>query len=114
MLVKTYTGLDYSTINAHNVDSILIYLYHSGTACTISGNNSLLEFISSNRDKNIYVASLKKTEERYSTANEILNTKVIPLYNISVESAYIKTLILNNLGVPPKEIIFFEEITKNI
>jgi hypothetical protein len=114
MLVKTYTGLDYSTINTRNVDSILVYLYHSGTACTVGGDTSLLEFISRNSDKSIYVASLKMTEERYSTANEILNTNVIPLYNISVESAYVKTLILNNLGIPPKEIIFFEEVTKNI
>lgn len=110
MLIKTYTGLDFSNFNTQDVSSIVIYLYHSGTACTLNGDNSILEFISHNCDKKIFIASLKRVTEHYSTANDILNSGAIPMYNISMESAYIKSLILSNLNTPIGENLFFEEI----
>ncbi|MGN1411570.1 MAG: asparaginase domain-containing protein [Oscillospiraceae bacterium] len=110
MLIKTYTGLDFSNFNTQDVSSIVIYLYHSGTACTLNGDNSILEFISNNSDKKIFIASLKRVTEHYSTTNDILNSKAIPMYNISVESAYIKSLILSNLSIFSEENFFFEEI----
>lgn len=109
ILIKTYTGLDFSNYNLKDVSSIVIYLYHSGTACTI-GESSILEFISKNADKTIYIASLKDINEHYSTAKDILNSRVIPMYNISVESAYIKSLILSNLKFSSNESMFFESI----
>lgn len=109
ILIKTYTGLDFSNYNLKDVSSIVIYLYHSGTACTI-GESSILEFISKNADKTIYIASLKDINEQYSTAKDILNSRVIPMYNISVESAYIKSLILSNLKFSSNESMFFENI----
>lgn len=109
ILIKTYTGLDFSNYNLKDISSIVIYLYHSGTACTI-GENSILEFISKNADKTIYIASLKDINEQYSTAKDILNSRAIPMYNISVESAYIKSLILSNLKISSNESMFFESI----
>lgn len=110
MLIKTYTGLDFSIFNTSEVSSIVIYLYHSGTACTLGDKTSILKFIENNHNKKIYIASLKKSTERYLTANDILNTNTIPMYNISMESAYIKSLILSNLKILSLENLFFEEI----
>lgn len=110
LLIKTHTGLNFSNYNTNGISSIVIYLYHSGTACTLIGSNSILEFILHNRDKKIYIASLKKIAEHYSTTNDILNSGVIPMYNISIESAYIKSLILSNLDIASVESMFFENI----
>lgn len=113
MLISTYTGLDYSTINfSKDVKSIVIYLYHSGTACTVSGKYSLLEFINNNSDKQVYIASLKRTEDIYSTCDELLKSNAIAMYNINRESSYIKSLILNNLKYNKytMENFFFEEV----
>jgi len=113
MLIHTYTGLDYSSITFPNdVKSIVIYLYHSATACTVSGKYSILEFIQNNPTKQIYIASVKRTNHIYSTSYELLNSNAIPMYNINPESAYIKSLILNNLQKKKYTIekFFFEEI----
>lgn len=112
VLIKTYTGLDYSNIKLNNdVSSIVIYLYHSGTACTIHGSYSILDFINDNLNRKIYISSLKRTKDVYSTGNQILSdAKVTPMYNISIESSYIKALILSNIETCIMENIFFEEI----
>lgn len=114
MLVKTYTGLDFSNISLSGVSSVVIYLYHSGTAFTLNGENSILEFINQNSDKKVYVASLKRVKEYYSTANDILSSGAIPMYNISIESSYIKSLILSNIEVSANKNIFFEEVNTRI
>jgi L-asparaginase/Glu-tRNA(Gln) amidotransferase subunit D len=114
ILIKPYVGLKYYKIELDdNVKSVLVYLYHSGTACTRGMIHSILELIKKYSDKKIYVASLKHKEDVYSTENEILHhANVIPMYNISMESAYIKTLILSNVkdSSYTLENLFFEEI----
>jgi hypothetical protein len=70
-----------------------------------------LNFVRQNSNKSIYVASLKFSKERYSTANEILHCGIIPMYNISIESAYIKALLLTNLNFTNDEIMFFENLS---
>lgn len=110
LLIKTYTGLNFNSFNLKDVQSIVIYLYHSGTGCTLSGENSVLDFINQNPNKQIYVASLKRSIERYSTSNDILNSNVNLMYNISIESAYIKSLILSNTEVCNMENLFFENV----
>ena len=109
-MIKTYTGLNFNSFNLKDVQSIVIYLYHSGTGCTLSGENSVLDFINQNPNKQIYVASLKRSIERYSTSNDILNSNVNLMYNISIESAYIKSLILSNTEVCNMENLFFENV----
>ncbi|MCC8069720.1 MAG: asparaginase domain-containing protein [Ruminococcus sp.] len=110
LLIKTYTGLDFSTFKLDNVSNVVIYLYHSGTDCTVSGDNSLIDFIETHSDKTFYIASIKHTTVRYSTTNEILNHNVVPMYDISMESAYIKSLIVSNLNVDIRENLFFESV----
>lgn len=113
MLIRTYTGLDYSAISVpKDTTSILVYLYHSGTACTVNGKYSLLEFISNHKDKRIYVASIKRTKDSYATKDAILKSGAIPLYNISVASAYIKSVLIecSQSEYLMKHSAFFEEI----
>lgn len=113
MLIRTYTGLDYSAISVpEDTTSIVIYLYHSGTACTVNGKYSLLEFISNHKDKRIYVASIKRTKNSYATKDAILKSGAIPLYNISVASAYIKSMLIecSQSEYLMKHSAFFEEI----
>lgn len=110
LLIKTYTGLDFNSFNLKDVQSVVVYLYHSGTGCTLSGENSVLDFINQNSNKQIYIASLKRSVERYSTANAIINNNVNLMYNISIESAYIKSLILLNANVCSAESLFFENV----
>lgn len=100
LLLRAYPGLDYRYINlSQRPKAILHYLYHSATGCTAGEQYNLTAFIKKCKKKEIpvYVASLKESEQKnYVTANEILEAGGIPLYNISLEAAYMKLWIAYN------------------
>ena len=116
MLIKTYPYIDYNAFNIENSKAILLYLYHSGTACVVGdSSNSVIAFIDRCKRLNIpvYGASLKNCENQYATTSKMIKSGMIPLQNISIESAYSKLCIAyNQIEIPPidymKKNIFFE------
>ena len=115
LLIKTYPNQNYSFYAPQNAAAVVLYLYHSATACTVGTNTSIIEFIKkcSSASTPVYLASYKNKPDRYATTNEIDKLNAIPLYNITKESAYIKALLAYNQSLlPPNEImnsdIYFE------
>lgn len=98
LLIKTYPNQHYNRYNIENLKAVVIYMYHSATACTIGNNTNLCNFIQrcNKNGTDVYLASLKSKAEAYATANELNLLKAGKLYNISKESAYIKTLLAYN------------------
>lgn len=122
LLLKSYPGLDYTYINLNRKPkAVLHYLYHSATGCTQGEQYDVMEFIKRCKEKEIpvYVASFKeKRQKNYVTANDILEAGGIPMYNISLESAYAKLWIAyNQKEMEPRDIInkniFYEHLPKN-
>lgn len=98
LLIKTYPNQHYNRYNIDGLKAVVIYMYHSATACTVGENTNLCSFIErcNRSDVDVYIASLKAKAEEYATAYEIESLKINKLYNISKESAYIKALLAYN------------------
>ena len=116
VILKSFTGMNYDLINIDNpsLKSVVNIMYHSASACTSGINTSFAGFIEKCRKRNIdvYCVSFKNTEDIYSSVKIIKDCGGIPLYNISYEAAYAKSVIANSIN--DKSImnknIFFEHI----
>lgn len=116
LLIKTYPNQSFDFYNIDNATAVIIYMYHSATACTVGTNTNICKFIEKCNNKNIpvYLASYKVQKAEYATSCEITQYSHKKLYNISKESAYIKALIAYNQSqFNPEDImntnIYFEE-----
>jgi len=102
LMIRPYPGLSYDWIDLDRKPAaVLHYLYHSATACTKGEEYSLLCFLERcrNREIPVYTASYKNTEGRmYVTAREIMGMGAVPMANISSEAAYMKLMLLYNMG----------------
>lgn len=99
LLIRPYPGLNYNNIDLNSKPkAVLHYMYHSATACTTDGY-SIIDFAKKCNDLGIdfYCASFKnKDAALYDSSAKIVNSGVIPLYNISCEAAYAKLIIMYN------------------
>jgi L-asparaginase len=116
LIIKSFTGMDYSLIdiNNKNLKSIINIMYHSATACTFGTDTSFTEFIKrcSNVNVKVYCTSFKNKNDIYASAKNIIDCGGIPLYNISYQSAYAKAVLSesnDDKNIMDKN-IFFEHI----
>ncbi len=98
LMIKPYPGLDYSHFNLDAVDAVLHDLYHSGTACATNqwGNShSLLEFVKrcSKQGIPVYLAPAIKSENAYQSTRELIEHGAALIWNMSIESAYVKLML---------------------
>jgi L-asparaginase/Glu-tRNA(Gln) amidotransferase subunit D len=98
LLIRPYPGLDYRYINLDAVDVVLHDLYHSGTACSSTqwGDQfSLLVFIRQCRERSIkvYLAPAVKSDNAYESTRELLQEGAEMIWNMSLETAYVKLLL---------------------
>jgi len=102
LLIKPYPGLDYSLFKLDQVDAVIHDLYHSGTACAALdwGNHySLSAFIKKCHKSDItcYMAPAIKNTEVYDSTQTLVKLGAKMIWNMSIESAYVKLLLgLNN------------------
>jgi len=98
LLIKPYPGLDYSHFQLDQVDAVVHDLYHSGTACATldwGNNHSLTAFILKchNNDINCYMAPAIKNTESYDSTRILVEQGAKMIWNMSIESAYVKLLL---------------------
>jgi len=98
LLIKPYPGLDYSHFQLDQVDIILHDLYHSGTACSTDiwgENNSLAAFIQQCNQRHIdfYMAPAIHTDDAYLSTRILIEQGANMIWNMSLESAYVKLLL---------------------
>lgn len=103
LLIRQYPAIDYRAFHIRNAGAVLLYLYHSATACTM-GEGSVLSFIRRCKEEGtpVYAASFKRDSIRtpYQTAKAMLAAGIIPLMDISPESAYAKVCLIANAQPP--------------
>ena len=115
LLIKNYPNQNFSFYNISSAKAVVIYMYHSATACTVGESTSICRFIERcNAEKiPVYLASFKHRKEKYATSSEIEKYNAVKLFNISKECAYIKALLaFNQCGLSPDYVmssdIYFE------
>ncbi len=98
LLIKTYPNQHYSRYNINGLKAVVIYAYHSATACTVGEDTDLCKFIQQCNTNNVdvYIASLKNRIDEYASLHKIESLNINKLYNISKESAYIKAMLAYN------------------
>lgn len=120
IILKSFTGMNYDLINIDNpsLKSVINIMYHSASACTSGTNTSFAGFIEkcSKRNIDVYCVSFKNIKDIYSSVKIIKDCGGIPLYNISYEAAYAKSVIadsINDKSIMHKN-IFFEHIQSDL
>ncbi len=102
LLIKPYTGLDYSRISLEGVDGVVHSSYHSGTVCAVGEDSpySIIAFGKSCKEYGIplYVAPCVLGKEQYESAYEAQKGGMIPL-NMTTELAYAKLLVALSMGL---------------
>jgi len=98
LLIRPYPGLDYTHFQLDKVDVVLHDLYHSGTACSTlnwGDNHSLLAFIEKCKQQNIdlYMAPAIKNSDVYDSTRTIQSYGAKMIWNMSIETAYVKLLM---------------------
>ena len=117
LLLKTYPNQNFSHYNLDNVAAVLIYLYHSGTACTVGEDYNICAFMKKCQEKKIpvYTASHKEKSDNYAGVSDMDKLTTRKFYNISKECAYTKLLLAYNQTVfSPDDILktslYFENL----
>ena len=112
--LKMYPVLDFMAIspNPETCAAVLLLGYHSGTA----PEKAVEAFAARCFDAGIpvYLAPVKRGEDVYASADTLFKAKVIPLYNMTPESALAKLKIAYNHPTKPaaeilKETLYFED-----
>ncbi|MGR9114768.1 MAG: asparaginase [Gammaproteobacteria bacterium] len=98
LMIRPYPGLDYSRINLDGADAVLHDLYHSGTACSSMQwgiNHSLVAFIKycKARQLKVYLAPSIKSESAYQSTKELLDSGAAMIWDMSLETAYVKLML---------------------
>ena len=95
ILIQSYVGLNFDSVDIKEKSAVLLKLYHSATACTQGRNTSFLKFAERcfENGTDVYVYSAKKSEYIYKSAEEFKFRDIVPMYNINTSSAYSKLLL---------------------
>lgn len=106
--LEPYVGLNYEQISLKNgIRAVVHGLYHSATAC-IGGTKaeqdspySLLPFLARCREARIPMVVTPCPEEAvYASAVWMMEAGAIPVYGMTKEMVYVKTLLAGALGYP--------------
>lgn len=101
MLLRSYPGMDYTAVNPDGFAAVVNYGYHSATACVEGENTSLLHFAERCRKCGaaLWLGSFKGGDdnELYGTSRALLDSGILPFYDMSPEAAYAKAVLAYNL-----------------
>lgn len=113
--MEPYVGLDYEQIPlGGKVRAVVHGLYHSATACVGAGDKeqnsawSLLPFLKRCAQHGIpVVVTPCPEEEAYASATFMLKAGAVPVYGMTKEMVYVKTLLSGALGYSSERIGLF-------
>ena len=115
--VNPYVGMDYSWININDsIRAIIHGLYHSETACVEIKDcneqytsNSILYLLDkcSEMDIPVIVEPCQEDTSLYVSGSQIVKNGAIPIYGMTSEMIYVKSLVAGALGYCKNELIEF-------
>ena len=94
LLINLYPLMSYENFTLDNIKCVLHNTYHSGTA----SEEELLKFKEKCDKKNIkiYLCGIKENQKLYESTSNLINSGIIPLYDIAYPCAYIKLMLEYN------------------
>ncbi len=109
IMIKPYPGFNYKSVNLKQGDVILHDLYHSGTACASNewgDKYSLVSFIEccAQQGVAVYLAPAIKSAAAYQSTQALLELGAKMLWNMSIESVYVKLLLAYGNFIEPAQI----------
>lgn len=114
LFIKPYVGIDYSAFNLENIKAVVHSMYHSMTACTGENednpeSDSILYLLDKCRSKNIaFITEPAKTDIcKYVSSDKVLGAGAMPVYGMTSEMTYVKTLLAAAVYENPKDIYRF-------
>lgn len=114
LFIKPYVGIDYSAFNLENIKAVVHSMYHSMTACTGENednpeSDSILYLLDKCRSKNIaFITEPAKTDIcKYVSSDKVLGAGAMPVYGMTSEMTYVKTLLAAAIYENPKDIYRF-------
>ena len=114
LFIKPYVGIDYSAFNLENIKAVVHSMYHSMTACTGENednpeSDSILYMLDKCRSKNIaFITEPAKTDIcKYVSSDKVLGAGAMPVYGMTSEMTYVKTLLAAAVYENPKDIYRF-------
>lgn len=106
LFLHSYPGMDYSAVTPDGFAAVVNYGYHCATACAEGESTSLLKFAERCREcgVHLWLSSFKSAEsEIYSTQTETQRLGIGRFYDMSPETAYVKSVLAYNLPVVHRE-----------
>lgn len=120
--LRPYPGFSYETVKlSEETKAVFHGTYHSGTLCVEGEGLDVTRFIKEAAQAGIpvYFGPVKKKKTQYVSANTILETGGIPVYDCSEVAAYVKLFIgcglqlqADRLEAFMRETIYFEQIER--
>lgn len=117
LYIKPYVGLDYSVYKIDNkIKAVVHGLYHSCTACVERSDKeqpytqaSILYLLDKCREHNIpvIVEPCHEDANTYVSGNDMTEAGAVPVYGMTSEMAYVKTLVGCAMGLENEELISF-------
>lgn len=123
MLLRSYPGMEYAAIHPDGFAAVVNYGYHSATACIEGENTSLLRFAERCQECGtaLWLGSFKSGDdsELYGTSRALLDSGILPFYDMSPEAAYAKAVLAYNLPDTNAEAfmrqcVYFEIVGKEV
>ncbi|MBE6601336.1 MAG: hypothetical protein E7637_02370 [Ruminococcaceae bacterium] len=114
--IQPYVGLDYSTLSIDGIDAVIHGTYHSSTVATDTDLptkdgrcSSVLHFAARCRNHTppipLFLEPYEKTT--YETTGDALRNGILPIENLTSETAYVKALVGCSLGLSQEELYDF-------
>ena len=109
IMIKPYPGFNYKSVTLEQGDVVLHDLYHSGTACASNewgDQYSLVSFIErcTRQGVSVYLAPAIQSAAAYQSTHALLDQGAKMLWNMSIESAYVKLLLAYGNFIEPAQI----------
>ena len=100
LLLNSYVGMDFDSVNIGEKSAVLLKLYHSATFCNDGTSTSFLKFAEKciKGGTDVFVFSAKNAEYKYKSAENMSTANITALYNINTPSAYCKLLLAYAVG----------------
>ena len=113
IVLEAAVGFNYQVLDLTRQDYryILQKTYHSGTACTAAKSSPYsllyLEELCRQNFKRLFLAPVDSERTPYTTANELAEAGITPVYDRPVEAVWAGLLLCTWLGLDPDD--FFED-----
>lgn len=95
LAISPYIGIEYDRYDLTNCSGVIHELYHAGTASETIG---VLKKKCDERGIPLFIAPLKNAA-KYNTTADMVDSGIIPVYNMTWEMSYAKVLLALSLGI---------------